>query len=195
MKIRKWLCMLLSAAMLLCMVPALAEEAPEAPAAEEEPIVINVIDYFQQAGFGLDLTPYRGKVIALHFFSADSATCKTMLPTWQMLLDDFDKEALRIVFICACKEDHGEEACPAAQPVQEAFGEEAVSIYEDKDAFLCTTLGVEKMPNTLILDREGNPACGYEGLLTYPTFADWFATLEVEQLQDSYSPAAEPAAE
>ena len=27
------------------------------------------------------------------------------------------------------------------------------------------------------------------------TFADWFATLEVEQLQDSYSPAAEPAAE
>jgi hypothetical protein len=191
MKIRKWLCLLLSAAMLLCMVPSLAEEAPEAPAAEEEPIIVNVIDYFTQAGLGLYLTPYRGKAIALHFFSADSAGCQTMLPTWKMLLDDFDKEALQIVFICACKEDHSEEACPAAEPVKEAFGEEAVCIFEDKDAFLCTTLGVEKMPNTLILNQDGNPACGYEGLLTYPTFADWFTTLNVEQLQDSYSPAAE----
>lgn len=187
MKIRKWLCMLLAAAMLLCMSPALAQEAQT----DDEEIIINVIDYFQQAAFGLDLTPFRGKTIALHFFSADSPDCLTMLPMWKMICDDFDKETLQIVYVCACKKEHGEEACPVAELVGETFGEEEIFIYEDKDAVLCTALGVTKMPNTLILNQEGNPACGYQGLLSYPTVAGWLTTLGVEQLQDSNAPAAE----
>lgn len=187
MKIRKWLCLLLAAAMLLCMAPALAVEAQET---EEEEIIINAIDYFQQAEFQLDLTPYRDKVIALHFFSADSPDCITMLPTWKMICDDFDKETFQIVFVCPCGEEDA-DGCAAVAAVKETFGEDEVFIFEDRDALLCTTLGVEKTPNTLVLNMEGNPACGYEGLLTYNTLSTWLTTLNVEQLQNSFAPAAE----
>ena len=47
--------------------------------------------------YDLDLTPYRGKVIALHFYAADNADCLSMLPTWKMIWEDFSKNDLEII--------------------------------------------------------------------------------------------------
>ena len=59
---KKVICLLLSAMLLMCACPVLAEEAPA-----EEPLTFDVAAYFLSL-CDLDLTPYQGKAIALVFF-------------------------------------------------------------------------------------------------------------------------------
>ena len=57
MKIRKWLCMLLAAAMLLCMAPALAQEAQT----DDEEIII--LDYFRDLIIRNRVDELKGTVV------------------------------------------------------------------------------------------------------------------------------------
>lgn len=179
---KKLLSVLLALMMLLCACPALGEEA--APAATEgEALTFDVAAYFLSL-CDLDLTPYSGKNIALVFFNTASEAQTPMLPTWKLIWDDFDKEALEIVLIHVC-DGEGPEALDA---LKAELGIEEMTIYEDVDAVLANSLGVNMMPNVLILNKEGNPASGYAGRIGYTALADFLALLEVEQLQCSYQP-------
>ena len=174
--IRKLTCLLLTVLLLLCACPVLAEET-------EEKIEFDVAAYLGTI-CDLDLTPYRGKVIALHFYAADNADCLSMLPTWKMIWEDFSKNDLEIVLIHT-----GDAETNEAQKTE--LGIEGMTFYQDEGAALAGTLGVALVPNTLVLDADGNPASGYEGTMTYPTLAALFEGLGVEQLQNSYEAAAE----
>ncbi len=182
---KKVICLLLSAMLLMCACPVLAEEAPA-----EEPLTFDVTAYFLSL-CDLDLTPYQGKAIALVFFNAASEAETPMLPTWKMVFDDFNKEQLEIVLIHVC-DGEGQQEMDA---LKAELGIEEMTVYEDVDAVLAKSLGVDIMPNVLILNQEGSPASGYAGRISYTALADFLALLEVEQLQNSYQAAQEAAAE
>lgn len=185
MMIRKLTCLLTVLALLLCACPALCEAAgaATAPAAEEEELTFDVAAYFKTIS-DLDLTPYAGKVIALHFFKTASADCTAMMPAWKLIYDDFDKEDVEIVLIHVC-DGEGQQEMDA---LKQELGLDGMNIYEDVDAVLSTTLGVTEVPNTLFLNGEGNPASGYSGRLNYTTIADLLKLLGADQLQNSYVP-------
>ena len=179
MMIRKFACLLLSALLALCACAAFAEQTP----AEEE-YTFDVAAYFQSIS-DLDLTPYYGKVIALHFFKTASEDCTAMMPAWKLIYDDFSKDDVEIVLIHVC-DGEGQQEMDA---LKTELGLEDMHIYEDVDAVLSTTLGVTEVPNTLFLNTDGNPASGYSGRLNYTTIAELLKTLGAEQLQNSYLPA------
>lgn len=174
--IRKLTCLLLTVLLLLCACTALAAET-------DEKIEFDVAAYLSTI-CDLDLTPYRGKVVALHFYDADNADCLTMLPTWKMVWEDFAKDDLEIVLIHIGDAEKNEA-------LKGELGIEGMTFYQDEGAALSATLGVANVPNTLVLDGDGNPVSGYEGTMTYPTLAALFEGLGVEQLQNSYEAAAE----
>ncbi len=180
MMIRKLTCLLLSLLLVLCACPALGEDAP----AEE--LTFDVAAYINSL-CELDLTPYAGKVIALHFFKTASEECTAMMPAWKLIYDDFDKDDVEIVLIHVC-DGEGQEEMDA---LKAELGLEGMNIYEDVDAVLSGTLGVTEVPNTLFLNAEGNPASGYSGRLNYTTIAELLKSLGADQLQNSYLPAAE----
>jgi peroxiredoxin len=172
---RKLTCLLLTVLMLLCACPVLAEES-------EEPIAFDVAAYIGSL-CDLDLSPYKGKVIALHFYAADNESCRTMLPAWKMIWDDFAKDDLEIVLIHTGDAEENEA-------LKTELGLEGMTFYQDEGAALASTLGVVNLPNTLVLNTDGDPASGYEGTMTYPTLAALFEGLGAEQLQNSYEAAA-----
>lgn len=192
---KKLMCLLLSVLVLLCACPALGEEAaPEATAeaAAEQPLTFDVAAHFRTL-CDLDLTPYYGKAIALVFFNAASEAQTPMLPTWKMVWDDFNKDQLQIVLIHV-GDGEGQEEMDA---LKAELGLEEMTIYEDVDATLTKELGIkqENLPNVLILNKDGNPASGYAGRIGYPSLQEFFALMEVEQLQNSWQATQEAAQE
>lgn len=166
--------------LLLCMIPAMAEEEVE------EPIAMDVTDYISGIA-DLDLTPYKGKIMVLFFYTADNDQAKATLPVWKMIHDDFSPDDLEIILVHAWD---GEDQADSDAAI-EHFQLQDMNIYEDEDCLLSQTLNVTEYPNTLILDQGGTPASGYSGQLTYDTTAAYLVSLGAEQLQDSAAPVAE----
>lgn len=169
----KRLLALLTAVMLLFTVPAaLAQQAP---------VAFDVAAYISSVS-GLDLAPFRGRTVMLHFFTAGGAECQAQLPILKMLRDDFDAAGLEIVLIHV---QDGETA-QDAEAALAACGLEGVTLYEDENCALSSLLGVTAYPNTLILGKDGSPASGYGGLISYPTLAAALEMLNVRRLGNSY---------
>ena len=167
--------------LLLCMIPAMAEEEVE------EPIAMDVTDYISGIA-DLDLTPYKGKIMVLFFYTADNDQAKATLPVWKMIHDDFNPDDVEIILVHVWD---GEDQADSDAAI-ERFQLQDMNIYEDKDCVLSSTLGLTEYPNTLILDQGGTPASGYGGQLTYATTAEYLVSLGAEQVQGAADvPAAE----
>lgn len=166
---------LLAALLLLLTGTAFAE-------ANEEPIIYDVTDYFDTIS-DLDLSPYKGKIITLFFYTCSDPEAQATLPMWKLIHDDFDPDELAIVLVHAWDGEGQEESDAAIAQ----YHLEDLIIYEDEDCSLCRQLNLSEYPNILILDQEGTPASGYGGQLSYPTMAQVLVNLGVTQLQDSYS--------
>lgn len=169
----KRLLALLTAVMLLLTVPAaLAQEAP---------VSFDVASYISSVS-GLDLSPFRGRTVMLQFFTAAAPECRSQLSIIKMIRDDFDPAAVEIVLIHV---QDGETA-QDTEAALAACGLEDITVYEDENCALSSLLGVTAYPNTLILGRDGNPASGYGGLISYPTLAAALEMLNVRRIGNSY---------
>ncbi len=169
----KRLLALLTAAMLLFTIPGAL--------AQQEPIRFDVASYISSVS-GLDLTACQGRVILLHFFTANGAESTAQLNILKMLRNDFDPAGLEIILIHV---QDGETAQDAQDALQ-TCGLEDITVYEDENCALSSLLGVTACPNTLILNADGSPASGYGGLISYPTLAAALEMLNVNRLGNSY---------
>ena len=180
MTLKRITCLLAALMLLLCMIPAMAEQ-------DDEPIAMDVTDYISGIA-DLDLAPYKGKIMVLFFYTADNDLAKATLPVWKKIHDDFNPEDLEIILVHAWDGEDQDDSDAAI----ERFQLEGMNIYEDKDCLLSSTLNVVEFPNTLILDQGGTPASGYSGQLTYATTAEYLVSLGAEQVQGAADvPAAE----
>ena len=171
---KRLLSLLVATLLALCAVPSIAED---------EPIVFDAAAYISSMS-GLDLRPYGGKVIVLHFFTASGEECRAQLPALRLIYDDFDKEGVEIVLVHAWDG----EGQPESDEARESFDLEGMRIYEDEGCALSRQLGITQYPNTLFLGGDGNPVSGYGGRLTYETLAYVLSGMGVTQLQNSYLP-------
>lgn len=175
---KRMICLFLILSLLLCTGAAFAQE--------EESVIYDVTDYISSIA-GLDLTPHKGKIIILFFYTCNSEEAKATLPVWRMIRDDFDPQEVEIILVHAW-EDEGQEE---SDTVKRLYQLEGLNIYEDENCTLCHTLGLNSYPNLLILNAQGSPASGYSGQVSYPTIADTLTALGAGQLQNSYLPPAE----
>lgn len=175
MTLNKMISLLTALVLLLCMGTAVAQE--------EKPISFDVTDYISSIA-DLDLSPYRGKVMALFFYTCNSDEAKATLPVWKRIHDDFDPQDVEIILVHAW-ENEGQKESDA---IRERFQLDGMNIYEDQNCTLCHTLGLTSYPNVLLLDAQGSPCSGYSGQLSYQTIADALIALNVTQLHNA-SPA------
>ena len=173
MTLKRILSLLTAFVLLLCSGVAIAEE--------EEPIIYDVTDYISSIS-NLDLTPYKGKIIVLFFYTSAGEQSTATLPMWKLIHDDFDPDDVEIVLVHAWDGEGQEES----NQLKERFQLEGMNIYEDENSTLCKTLGLVEYPNTLILNAEGTPASGYSGQLSYTTTAEYLIGLGATQLQNTY---------
>lgn len=182
MTLKRTITLLLAVLLVFCAAAALAYEEP---ATEEVEIVFDVTDYISGLS-ELDLSPYRGKVMALFFYVADNEECQASLPIWKTIYDTFDPYTVEIILVHAWEGESHEES----DALKERFHLEGMNIFEDIDCILCDALGVHQYPNTLFLDAFGTPASGYNGQLSLTTISDFLVSLGAAKLDNPQTAVA-----
>lgn len=172
MTLKRTITLLLAVLLVFCAAAALASE-------EEEPIIFDVTDYISGIS-ALELYPYRGKIIALFFYTGASDESLSQLAAWKSVFDTFSPEDLQIILVHAWD---GEDSTDTEALIAR-YGLEEMMIFEDEDCLLCSTLGIYEYPNTLFLDQYGTPASGYSGQLTYTTISSFLTSLGASQLTE-----------
>ena len=171
MTLKRLISLITAIALLLCSFAATAEE--------EAPIVFDVTDFISSLS-DLDLTPHKGKVIALFFYDSNTDECLATLPVWKAVYDTFDPFMCEIILVHAWDGEGQEES----DALKERFQLEGMHIYEDKNCVLCTSLGINEYPNTLFLDPYGTPASGYNGQMSQTTITDYLLSLGAVKLDE-----------
>lgn len=176
MTLKRLISLITAIALLLCSFAATAEE--------EAPIVFDVTDFISSLS-DLDLTPHKGKVITLFFYDSNTPECLNTLPVWKAVHDTFDPLTVEIILVHAWDGEGQEES----DALKERFQLEGMSIYEDKNCVLCTSLGINEYPNTLFLDPHGTPASGYNGQMGHTTITEYLKSLGAQTVIDPQASA------
>lgn len=153
-------------------------EAVQQQPAQADGIIFDVTDYISGIS-ALELAPYKGKIIALFFYTGASDECLTQLAAWKSVFDAFEPDDLQIILVHAWD---GEDSTDTEKHIAR-YGLEDMTIFEDEDCLLCSTLGIYEYPNTLFLDKNGTPASGYSGQLTFQTISNFLTTLGARSAQ------------
>lgn len=176
MTLKRLISLITAIALLLCSFAATAEE--------EAPIVFDVTDFISSLS-DLDLTPHKGKVIALFFYDSNTDECLATLPVWKTVYDTFDPLTVEIILVHAWDGEGQEES----DALKERFQLEGMHIYEDRGCMLSDSLGVLEYPNTLFLDPHGTPASGYNGQMGQTTITEYLKSLGAQTVIDPQAPA------
>lgn len=178
MTLKRTISLLLAVLLVFSAAAALAEAAGQ-PATEEAEIIFDVTDYISGIS-ALELYPYRGKIIALFFYTGASDESLSQLAAWKSIFEAFSPEELQIILVHAWD---GEDSTDTEALIAR-YGLEEMTIFEDEDCLLCSTLGIYEYPNTLFLDQHGTPASGYSGQLTYTTISNFLTSLGASPLSE-----------
>lgn len=114
-------------------------------------------------GNKVSLSDYRGKVVLLNFWATWCAPCRVEIP-WFI---DFEKQYARdgLVVLGVSFDEEGWEV---VGPYVEEQGMNYKVVVGDEA--LAEKWGVEALPTTLILDRDGRVAAFHEGLVSEATY-------------------------
>jgi len=167
-------------AILTVLVLALSMTACAAAADVTEP-AMDIIDYLSSLS-SLDLNPYRGKVIALNFFTSWCGYCMEEMPRFKQVFTEYNPEEIEIILVHAWNGEGQKEG----ERVKERFGLEEMNIYEDTDCSLTNSLGIIGFPTTLFIAQDGVSVSGANGMITYDQLTQHLDTLGVSRV-----PAAE----
>jgi len=100
------------------------------------------------AGGNITLSSYRGKVVILNFWATWCQPCRTEMPSMETLYQRFSAQGLEILAV-----DIGEEAASVLQYISRAGYNFPVLL--DRARKVSSNYGIEAIPTTYIIDREG----------------------------------------
>jgi thiol-disulfide isomerase/thioredoxin len=160
-------------AVLVAVLIALATALPAAFAVAEPPLTGVFKDNFtllappvpapgttfkDADGRPLTLGAFQGRVVLLNFWATWCAPCIREMPSLDRVQARFEDEGLSVV---AVSEDFA--GLPVVRPFFERLGLEHLKVYLDVDFALLKALGVQGLPTTLLIDRQGRLVGGMEG--------------------------------
>jgi len=96
----------------------------------------------------LDLTQYQGKVVVLDFWASWCAPCRRSFPWWNTMHAKYAEEGLVIVGVNLDNDPD------SAQEFLEEFPAN-FEIYFDQNKQLARQFGVQAMPSTFVIGRDG----------------------------------------
>ncbi len=110
------------------------------------------------------LSDFMGRVVVLNVWATWCAPCREEMPSLQALDDAMRGEGVAVVTLA-----HGPHALPAMRAFWDAAGVTSLPLHRDPEAALARALGVEGLPHTVLIGRDGRIA----GRVVGP--ADWSA--------------------
>ena len=131
------------------------------PAAPAPPAASGFLNFDGSAG---DLADYAGQVVVLNFWATWCAPCRAEMPSLQALDDALGDDGLEVVTMA-----FGRHNPEAMERFWEEAGIETLPLHRDPATDLARALGVQGLPHTVILDREGRVVANLRGE------ADWAA--------------------
>ena len=96
----------------------------------------------------LDLTQFQGKVVVVDFWASWCAPCRRSFPWWNTMHAKYADEGLVIIGVNLDNEPDSALAFLEEYPAE-------FRIYYDKDKELARSYGVQAMPSTYIIGRNG----------------------------------------
>lgn len=108
------------------------------------------------AGASLDLSEYRGKVVVLDFWASWCVPCRRSFPWLNSMNDKYAKDGLVIIGINVDKET--KSAADFLQKYPAKF-----RINYDPDGILATKYGVQGMPSSIVIGRDGQTSARHLG--------------------------------
>ena len=98
---------------------------------------------------GLDLTPYRGKVVYIDFWASWCAPCRQSFPYLTWLKSTYGEKDLVVITVNV---DHSRTKADAF--LQEMRSSDLTVVY-DADGQIASSLPVKGMPTSILIDRNG----------------------------------------
>jgi thiol-disulfide isomerase/thioredoxin len=123
---------------------------PPVPTPEES---IETLD-----GTPVKLSRYKGEVILLNFWATWCAPCVREMPALERLAIDLKDEGLRVV--AASMDVKGAEL---VKPFLEKLGLSEMTVLLDRRTLLGQAFGIQGLPTTYLIDREGRVVGAYQG--------------------------------
>lgn len=111
--------------------------------------------------FPFDFTPYVGKALVLDFFTTWCPYCKTELPYFKQIQEEYGDE----VAIVSVHVPDG-ETFETAQKFWEDNGLGIITLYSDDTMALSQAFGIQGYPTNVFIDKEGY-LYDYQNGLTY----------------------------
>jgi len=98
-------------------------------------------------GGNTSLSAYKGKVVVLNFWATWCPPCRAEMPSMEIFYQRFKNNGLEILAV-----DVGEDAATVQQFIRNSY---TFPILLDRDNKVNSLYGIEAIPTTFILDREG----------------------------------------
>ncbi len=114
--------------------------------------------YYDADGAERRLAEHRGRVVVVNFWATWCAPCVREMPALDRLAGALAGTEADVVALSA---DFGDISRPAA--FYERTGIEHLALYHDRDKAVARGVGVQGLPVTLILDREGREVARLTG--------------------------------
>jgi thiol-disulfide isomerase/thioredoxin len=99
-------------------------------------------------GQSTTLTAYRGKVVILNFWATWCSPCREEMPSMEILYKRFKNNGLEILAV-----DGGEDEATVQQFVRN--GSYTFPVLMDKNGMVNYVYGIQAIPTSFIIDREG----------------------------------------
>jgi thiol-disulfide isomerase/thioredoxin len=110
------------------------------------------------AGDGLDLTAFKGQVVYLDFWASWCAPCRTSFPWMNRLQGELGSDGLVVIAVNVDRERADADRFLREHPAQ-------FRIVYDPDGLLPEKFGVQGMPTSFLIDRNGRVQSRHEGFL------------------------------
>ena len=113
-------------------------------------------------GGNASLSDYKGKVVILNFWATWCPPCRAEMPSMEALYQRFNGQGLEILAV-----DIGENANTVRQFIQN--NKYTFPVLLDSNSRISRIYGVEAIPTSYILDREGKIAARVVGSISWDT--------------------------
>jgi len=123
-----------------------------------EPRALPPLAFTDGAGNAVSLETFAGKVVLLNFWAIWCQPCLIELPALIQLNKELSDK--NFAFIALSQDLKGAET---VVPFLAAEGMESLPVYYDANLSASRSLGVRRMPTTLLIDPQGREAARYEG--------------------------------
>ncbi|MTJ81898.1 MAG: TlpA family protein disulfide reductase [Telmatospirillum sp.] len=154
----RWKRTLLAASLLLA-----AGAMPAAgPVAAAEPRTLPAITFLDRDGHTVTLDAFKGKVVILDFWATWCPPCREEFPQLDAMQGHLSEKGVVVVAVSV---DRG-----GLKAVDRFFAETHVKNldkYYDVSGASAHSLGIDGLPTTLVLDRQGREAARYVGYISW----------------------------